>query len=163
MHAVARNIVQRLKKYAPTKFWLAFNYNRVYFAMLDNCPMTVEEFVEGEWQKYFNNTCECIVPPNDEPGQLYEKAQTLVHYSHFISAGKFMLIDLQEAAYNIHDPKIATLEQQSAANQELFSCAGNSSKVVLENFKKNYKCGVFLSFKGAKRISMTFSWHFCCC
>ena len=68
-----------------------------------------------------------------------------------------MLIDLQEAAYNIHDPKIATLELQSAANQELFSCAGNSSKKVLENFKKNYKCGVFLSFKGAKRISMTFS------
>ena len=66
MHAVARNIVQRLKKYAPTEFGVAFDYNRVYIAMLDNCPITVEEFVEGEFQKYANNTGECMVPPNNE-------------------------------------------------------------------------------------------------
>ena len=68
-----------------------------------------------------------------------------------------MLIDLQGAAYNVYDPEIATLELQSAADQELFSCAGNSLKVVVENFKKNHKCGVFLPFNGAKRISMTVS------
>ena len=96
-----RNITQRLKKYTPTKFGMVFDYNRVYFAMLHNCPETVEEFVEGELQKYVNNTGERIVPPNDELGKLYEKAQTLVHYSQFMSAGKFMLVDLQGAAYNL--------------------------------------------------------------
>ena len=30
MHAVARNVAQRLKKYAPTEFGVAFNYNWVY-------------------------------------------------------------------------------------------------------------------------------------
>ena len=84
------------------------------------------------------------VPPNDELGTLYEKAQTLVHYSYFMSAGKFMLVDLQGAAYNLYDPEIATLELQSAADQELYFCAGNLSwKVAFENFKKNHKCGVF--------------------
>ena len=60
MHAVARNIAQQLKKYAPTEFGVTFDYNRVYFAMLDNYPITVEEFVEGEFQKYVNNTGECM-------------------------------------------------------------------------------------------------------
>ena len=33
MHAVARNVTQRLKKPAPTEFGV---YNRIHFAMLDN-------------------------------------------------------------------------------------------------------------------------------
>ena len=129
MHAVARNIAQRLKKYAPTEFEVTFDYNRVYFAMLDNCPVTVEEFVEGDFQKYVNNTGECMVQPKDELGALYEKTQTLVHYSYFMSAGKSMLVDLQGAAYNLYDPEIATLKLQSAADQELYFCAGNLLKV----------------------------------
>ena len=51
MHSVARNVAQRLKKYEPNEFGVAFDYNRVYFAMLDNCLVTVEEFAEGEFQK----------------------------------------------------------------------------------------------------------------
>ena len=84
-----------------------------------------------------------MVPPNDELGTLYEKARTLVHYSYFMSAGKLMLVDLQGAAYNLYDPEIATLELQSAADQELYFCAGNLSKLAFENFKKNHKYRVF--------------------
>ena len=144
MHSVARNVAQRLKKYATTEFGVVFDYNRVYFAMLDDCPVTVEEFAEGEFQKYVNNTGECMVPPNDELGTLYEKAQTLIYYSYFMSAGKFMLVDLQGAAHNLYDPEIATLKLQSAADQELYFCTGNLLKVAFENFKKNHvgkKCG----------------------
>ena len=66
--------------------------------MLDNCPVTVKQSAEGEFQKYVNNIGECMVPPKDELSALYEKAQTLVHYSYFMSAGKFMFVDLQGAA-----------------------------------------------------------------
>ena len=45
--------------------------------------------------------------------------------------------------YNLYDPEIATLEAQSAADQELYFRAGNLSKVTFENFMKNHKCGVF--------------------
>ena len=94
---MARNVVQRLKKYPPTEFRVAFD-NRVYFAMLDNCLIAVEEYVEGEFQKCVNNTGECMIPPNDDLGILSKKAQTLVHCSYFMSARKFMFVNLQRAA-----------------------------------------------------------------
>ena len=75
MHAVAGNIAQQLKKYAETEFAVTFDYNRLYFAMLNNCPVTVEKYVEGEFQKYINNMGECMVPPIDELSTLYEEAE----------------------------------------------------------------------------------------
>ena len=66
--------------------------------MLDNWPVTVKKSPEGEFQKYVNNIGECMVPSKDELSTLYEKAQTLVHYSYFMSPGKFMLVDLKGAA-----------------------------------------------------------------
>ena len=54
-----------------------------------------------------------------------------------------MLVYLQRALYNLYDPKITTLELQSADDQELSFCAGNLSKEAFENFKKNHKCWVF--------------------
>ena len=41
VHAVARNVAQRLNKYEPTEFGVAFDYNRVYLTMLGNCPVIV--------------------------------------------------------------------------------------------------------------------------
>ena len=63
-----------LLKYVPTEFGVAFDYNRVYFAMFDNCPVTVQEYVEGEFRKHVNNTGECMGTLKDELGTLYEKA-----------------------------------------------------------------------------------------
>ena len=84
-------------------------------------------------------------PPKDELRTLYEKAQTLVHYSYFMSAFIFyvMLDDLQGAVYKLYDSEIATLELQSAADPELYICAGDLSKVAFENLKKKHKCRVF--------------------
>ena len=48
MHAVVRNAAQRLKKYTLTEFGVAFDCNRVYFAIHDNCPVTVEEYVQNK-------------------------------------------------------------------------------------------------------------------
>ena len=70
MHGVARNVVQPLNKYVPTKFGVAFDYNRVHFSMLDNCLVTVKESPEGEFQKYVNNIDEPIVPSKDEQSTL---------------------------------------------------------------------------------------------
>ena len=66
-----------------------------------------------------------MVPTNDELGVFYGKVQTLVHYSCFMPAEKFMLVDLQGTVCNLHDPENATLELQSTADQELYFCAGN--------------------------------------
>ena len=45
--------------------------------MLDKCPVTVEEYVEGEFKNYVNSTGECMVPPNDELGTLYKESANL--------------------------------------------------------------------------------------
>ena len=66
MHAVVRNVAQRLKKYAPPELGVALDYNRVCFAILDNCPVIVKKYVEGEFQKYVNSTGESMIPPNVE-------------------------------------------------------------------------------------------------
>ena len=47
-----------------------------------------------------------MVPTNDELGAFYGKVQTLVHYSCFMPAEKFMLVDLQGTVCNLHDPEM---------------------------------------------------------
>ena len=54
-----------------------------------------------------------------------------------------MLVNLQGTGYNLYDAEIATSELQSDADQELYFCVGNLSKMAFENFKKNYECGVY--------------------
>lgn len=75
-------------------------------------------------------------PRNDELGTLDEKAETLVAYSYFMPAGKFILVNLQRAAYILYDAKIATSELLSNADQELYFCDGNLSKMALKISRK---------------------------
>ena len=70
-----------------------------------------------------------MILPNYEQGTLYN----LRSLQLFTSARKFMLIDLQGAAYNLYDLAIANLELQSAVDQELYLYAGNLSRVTFEN------------------------------
>ena len=85
-----------------------------------------------------------------------KKAQTLVHYSYFMSARKFMLVDVQWVAYILYGSEIATLELHSAAGQKLYFCAGNLSTVASENIKKAQMWGI-LPFNGANKINMKVS------
>ena len=153
--AVARNVVQRLKKYPPTEFGVAFD-NRVYFAMLDNCLIAVEEYVEGEFQKCVNNTGECMVPPNDDLGILSEKAETLVHCSYFMSARKFMFVNLQRAAIIIWPRNYTFRTAKCCWSKGLFLCW----EVIKSSFwkfrEKSQIWGVF-PFNGASRICMKVS------
>ena len=71
-------------------------------------PITVEKYVEEEFHKYVNNDGECTIQECEELKTIYDKAQTLVHYSHKLSEGKFMLVDIQGASYKLYDPEIAT-------------------------------------------------------
>ena len=63
-------------------------------------------------------------PRNDELGTLDEKAETLVTYSYFMSAGKFILVNLQRAAYIFYDAKIATSELLSMLIKSFISVMG---------------------------------------
>ena len=51
----------------------------VFFAVFKEQPVTIEEYVEGEFQKYVNNNGMCITSPAEGFDEIYAKAQCLVH------------------------------------------------------------------------------------
>ena len=49
MHTVARNLAERMKKHAPKEFGETFQYDKVFFSLYKEEPVTVEEYVVGEF------------------------------------------------------------------------------------------------------------------
>ena len=60
MHAVARNITQQFASKAPPQFKETFAYGKVFYSSLDGRPVTVEEYVPGDFVKYVNNDGQCF-------------------------------------------------------------------------------------------------------
>ena len=71
---------------------------------------TMEEFIDGRFAKYISNDCKCKTLLLGDMKCVYQKAQSLVHYSYELSKRKFMLLDIQGSMYNSYDPGIATSE-----------------------------------------------------
>ena len=143
MHTVARNITQRFEKAVPEEFGQTFAYGKVYFAVLENEPVTVEEYIEGKFAKYINNNGYCFrIPNDDEIKPVYEKAQTLMHWSLILTKGKMMISDVQGSGYHLYDPEIAT-DRTHDENDEFLFCAGNLSFAAINAFKRNHSCNEF--------------------
>ena len=88
MHAVARNITQRFSSRVPSPFGDTFSYGKVFYSVLDELPVTVEEFVPGEFQKYVNNDGTCYDPMRGDHQEVFAKAECLVHFSYTFSEKK---------------------------------------------------------------------------
>lgn len=146
MHTVARNVAQRLSKHAPEEFGHTFHYNRVYFSILDEEPITIEEHIDGQFVKYINNDGFSAYPPencDEDVKSIYEKAGTLVHFSLHVSEGKFMITDIQGSAYDLYDPEIATTNLTDDNDGEFLFCAGNLAINAITTFKADHKCNAF--------------------
>ena len=72
MHAVARNITQRFSVRVPTPFGDTFSYGKVLYSVLDELPVTVEEF---KIQKYVNNDGTSCAPVTEDHQEMYAKAE----------------------------------------------------------------------------------------
>ena len=88
----------------------SFQYGKVLYSLLDDIPVTVEEFVPGEFQKYVNSNGACLTSPVEACDEVFAKAQCLVHYSYVFTKRKMMLVDLQGSMFQLYDPEIATTE-----------------------------------------------------
>ena len=146
MHTVARNVAQRLRKHAPEAFGQTFQYNKVFFSLLDGEPITIEEYIDGQFVKYVNNDGFTAVLPDDcseEVKSIYQKAGALVHFSFQVSDGKFMVSDIQGSSYNLYDPEIVTAELTDECDGEFLFCAGNLADHAITNFKVDHKCNKF--------------------
>ena len=138
LHTAARNVTQRCAKTAPPEFGETFQYGKVYFGFLNDVPVTLEELIDGQFAKYINNDGKCKTLSPGDKKCIYQKAQSLVHYSYELSKRKFMLLDIQGSMHNLNDPEIATSELFDGG--EIYFCSGNLSGHVISNFVKEHVC-----------------------
>ena len=141
MHAIARNITQRFSSKVPPEFGESFEYGKVFYSQWSGSPVTVEEYVTGDFQKYVNNDGRCIDSPSEEFDEVFLKAQCLVHFSFVFSKGSLMILDLQGSMYQLYDPEIATYELMDNSDScEFYFCAGNMSRLSIDKFKEEHVC-----------------------
>ena len=145
MHTAAREITKCFASKVPSNFGACFKYNKVYYTVFDGNPATIEEFVEGEFQKYINNTGKVCKPVDctDEEEVVIDKAECLVHYSYDSSKKKLMLLDIQGSHYNLYDPEIATEELMCSESSEIYFCCGNLSTMSINFFKETHICNKY--------------------
>ncbi len=144
MHCLARyfaqQFAQRIAKEGVTdKFGESFVFKKVFLGVTDTGEcITIEEFIDGIFTKYINNTGFLCVPEENVIGK---KSKTFVHFSHELSEARLMVVDIQGSDYTLYDPEIAT--DQAFINDELLFCAGNLNVVAISNFKSQHKCNMF--------------------
>ena len=99
MHASKCNFIQQHEywcaKTARPEFGEKFQYEKNYFRFLDDVPVIVEEFIDGQFAKYINNIDKCKTLPQGDMKCIYQEAKSLLHHSYDLSKRKFMLLDIQ--------------------------------------------------------------------
>ena len=117
----------------------------MFFTVFKEQPVTVEEYVEGEFQKYVNNGM-CITSPAEGFDEIYAKAQCLVHFSYHISERKLMLLDIQGSSFKLYDPEIATTDllanDESLGSKEVNFCAGNLSCIAIDSSQSTFAISI---------------------
>ena len=108
---------------------------------MDNEPITVERFLDGEFTKYVNNDGNPCLKVFGK-SSIFEQAEASVHFSYKASSKAFLLVDLQEANYKLSDPLIATIGTlNEAPSVEKFFCTVLAilEKQSLINFLQHLK------------------------
>ena len=99
--------------------------------------VTIEEFIDGDFTKYLNNTgLVCGNRSTDE----CKKAECLAHYSYEKSSGKLMLLDIQGSMYTLFDPENASATLYDA--EYLFG-VGNLTSEAITAFIESHDCNKF--------------------
>ena len=153
MHALTKNIADQLSKKVQElnvskEFGETLKFRNIYLAKLDGECLTLEEFIEGKFEKYMNNTGEVCVSDNDVIGQ---KAECLSHFCYDISNSHLLVVDLQGSGHMLYDPEIATAKMLDSDEEFLF-CAGNLNVVAIATFVKAHVCNKFCHLLGLKQL-----------
>ena len=139
MNALARNFAQKLAAEAPVEYGSHLNYIKVYFGKLYGQCVTVEEYLEGTFQKHVNNNGYVC----GDGGELSSKVETFSHYTYVKSGTQLMVLDIQGVGYSLSDPEIATSELLDNTDNSIFFCCGNLSSQAIYKFKEEHICNRF--------------------
>ena len=152
MHALAKNVASQLTKKVKeagvtTEYGETLKFKDVFFAKLDGECVTLEEFIEGDFIKYINNTGITCVSDDDMIGH---KAQCLAHFSYQKSNSELMILDIQGSGHMLFDPEIAST--QLMKDKKMLFCAGNLTEVAIKQFISGHSCNKFYQLIGLKKL-----------
>ena len=103
----------------------------------------MNELIDYQFPKYINNDGKSKTLPSGDMKCVYQKEQSLVHYSYELSKKKFLLLGIQGSMYNLYDPKIDTSELFNGKG-EIYFHSGNLSEHAISNFvKKKNVCSEY--------------------
>lgn len=138
MNSLARNFAMKFGLEAPSEFGQTFSYTKVYLGKLNGEFVTLENYSNGTFEKYINNTGDIF----SDGSELSMKAEAFVHYSYVTSAKQLMIVDLQGVNYSLCDPEIASTILMARDDTILF-CSGNLSTTAIEAFLRKHTCNKY--------------------
>lgn len=152
MHMLARNFTKTLEKELQLNgnlelYGKTLTYNKIYMGRLHGQSgdewVTVEEYIDGKFTKYLNNTG----IPCGVNSEIRQKCESLAHFSYERSHENIMVVDMQGSDHILFDPEIASKELLDG--EEVLFSAGNLSLTAISNFIENHPdCNMFCVLLG---------------
>ena len=99
-----------------------------------------EEFIEGTFAKYINNTGEIC---GNVSSKISLKAQAFVHFTYVNSNQQLIVSDSQGVDYWLCGPEIASAKLMDENDSSIFFCCGNLSKTTIDAFFQAHNCNKF--------------------
>lgn len=152
MHMLSKNLAAKLKNDLTRKgnleqYGETLEYKKIYLGKMEGDKIvTVEEYVEGEFSKYLNNTGMLCGVDSD----VRQKAESLAHYSYERSNKELMIVDMQGSGTCLFDPEIASKDLM--AGEEFFFATGNLTTTAINNFVQHHKCNDFCVMLGLGKL-----------
>lgn len=144
MHYLARNFTAKMNQELiengqMSEFGKTLSYKKIFMGKIccEDDFVTVEEFIEGKFEKYVNNDGNIC----GKKGEVTEKAECLVHFSYEKSNKEVMLLDVQGCGCTLFDPEICSKEILS--EDKILFCTGNLSTTAINNFVANHHCNIY--------------------
>ena len=110
--------------------------------------VTIEEYIDGEFTKYVNNTG----IPCRMDSDVRKKCESLAHFSYERSGENLMVVDMQGSGHSLFDPEIASKE--IVDGEEVLFSTGNLSLTAINNFIEHHtECNLYCTLLGLKKLS----------
>ena len=74
----------------PEQFGDTFTYTKVYFGKINGEVISLEKYLDGNFEKHINNTEEIYTE-----SELGKKCEAFVHYTYVVSKEQLMVVDIQ--------------------------------------------------------------------
>lgn len=137
MDLLSRNFTKKLEKELRLNgnlelYGKTLTHTKIYMGRIhgqsDDDWITVEQYINGEFTKYMNNTG----IPYGVNSEIRQKCASLAHFSYERSHENIMVVDIQGSDHILFDPEIASKELLDG--EEVFFSAGILSLRAISDF-----------------------------